>query len=80
VALLPLLVALAEEDEAVRNLKAGLTKTVRRLKALENVVMPELEREVREVAAAIAEEERDEAFRRDRLLARRSATLPLTWV
>ena len=68
-ALLPTLVRLAEEEEAVRNLQAGLLKTVRRLKALERVVIPRLEREVREVAAALEEEERDESVRRKAWLA-----------
>jgi V/A-type H+-transporting ATPase subunit D len=72
-ALLPTLVRLAEEDEAVRNLQAGLLKTVRRLKALERVVIPRLERDVREVAAALEEEERDESVRRKRWLAARLA-------
>jgi V/A-type H+-transporting ATPase subunit D len=63
-ALLPALVELAEEEEAVRNLQAGLAKTVRRLSALEQVVIPRLEREVREVTAALEEEERDESARR----------------
>lgn len=68
-ALLPALVGLAEEEEAVRNLHDGLVKTVRRLKALEQVVIPRLEREVREVAAALEEEERDESVRRKNWLA-----------
>jgi vacuolar-type H+-ATPase subunit D/Vma8 len=68
-ALLPALVGLAEQEEAVRNLQAGLIKTVRRLKALEQVVIPRLEREVREVAAALEEEERDESVRRKNWLA-----------
>jgi V/A-type H+-transporting ATPase subunit D len=68
-ALLPKLVALAEEEEAVRNLRTGLFKTVRRLKALEQVVIPRLEDEVRDVAARLEEEERDESVRRKRWLA-----------
>ena len=67
-ALLPALLALAEEEEAVRNLKAGLFKTVRRLKALERVVIPRLEHEVRDVAVALEEDERDESVRRKRWL------------
>jgi V/A-type H+-transporting ATPase subunit D len=73
-ALLPELIRLAEEEEAVRNLQVGLVKTVRRLKALEQVVIPRLEREVRGVAAALEEEERDEAVRRKRWLDRRTAS------
>ena len=68
--LLPTLTALAEEEEAVRNLQAGLIKTVRRLKALEQVVMPRLERDVRDVAAALEEDERDESVRRKSWLTR----------
>jgi V/A-type H+-transporting ATPase subunit D len=72
-ALLPALLALAEEEEAVRNLKAGLFKTVRRLKALERVVIPRLERDVRDVAVALEEDERDESVRRKRWLEATSA-------
>jgi vacuolar-type H+-ATPase subunit D/Vma8 len=43
------------------------------LKALERVVISRLEREVREVAAALEEEERDESVRRKRWLAARLA-------
>jgi V/A-type H+-transporting ATPase subunit D len=63
-ALLPTLIALAQEEEAARNLHDGLVKTVRRLKALEQVVIPRLERDVRDVAAALEEDERDESLRR----------------
>ena len=72
-ALLPQLVGLAEEEEAVRNLRTGLLKTVRRLKALEQVVIPRLEHEVRDVAAALEEEERDESVRRKAWLATAAA-------
>ena len=65
-ALVPGLVALAEEEEAVRNLRVGLAKTVRRLKALERVVIPRLERDVRDVAVALEEDDRDESVRRKR--------------
>jgi V/A-type H+-transporting ATPase subunit D len=68
-ALLPTLIALAQEEGAVRNLHAGLVKTVRRLKALEQVVIPRLERDVHEVAAALEEDERDESVRRKSWLA-----------
>jgi V/A-type H+-transporting ATPase subunit D len=69
-ALLPRLAELAEEAEAVRNLNTGLLKTVRRLKALERVVIPRLEQEVRDVAATLEEEERDESVRRKAWLTR----------
>jgi V/A-type H+-transporting ATPase subunit D len=68
-ALLPVLVRLAQEEEAVRNLQAGLMKTVRRLKALERVVIPRLERDIRDVSATLEEEERDESVRRRSWLA-----------
>jgi H(+)-transporting ATP synthase subunit D len=74
-AALPALVVLAEEEEAVRNLQAGLSKTVRRLKALEQYVIPRLEREAHEVAAALEEEDRDESIRRRRWLASHEADL-----
>jgi V/A-type H+-transporting ATPase subunit D len=69
-AILATLIQLAQEEEMVRNLQSGLEKTVRRLKALEQVVIPRLEREARDMAAALDEEERDESLRRRRWLAR----------
>jgi H(+)-transporting ATP synthase subunit D len=63
------LVRLAEEDEAVRNLQTALRKTVRRLKGLEQLVIPQLESEARAIAVALEEEERDDAVRARRLLA-----------
>jgi V/A-type H+-transporting ATPase subunit D len=57
------LIAFAEEDEAVRNLQRGLSKTVRRLKALEEIVLPRLEREAKAVSGAIEEDERDDTVR-----------------
>jgi V/A-type H+-transporting ATPase subunit D len=62
-ALLTALVAFAEADEAVRNLQRGLSKTVRRLKALEEIVLPRLEREAKAVSNAIEEDERDDTVR-----------------
>ena len=70
--LIPALVRLAQEDEAVRNLQAALRKTVRRLQALEQLVIPQLDREARAVAAALEEEERDDAVRARRWLTQRS--------
>ena len=67
--LIPTLIELAQEEEAARNLHAGLVKTVRRLKALEQVVIPRLARDVRDVAAALEEDERDESVRRKSWLA-----------
>ena len=73
-ALLARLIALAEDEEAVRTLQDGLRKTVRRLQALEKVVIPRLEREARTIAAALEEEERDEFIRREEWLAARAGT------
>lgn len=57
------LVTFAEEEEAVRNLQSGLTRTLRRLRALEEIVIPRLEREMHAVAAALEEDERDDTVR-----------------
>ena len=70
--LIPALVRLAQEDEAVRNLQVALRKTVRRLQGLEQLVIPQLDRETRAVAAALEEEERDDAVRARRWLTQRS--------
>jgi V/A-type H+-transporting ATPase subunit D len=75
-ALLPALVRLAEEEEAVRNLEAALRRTVRRMRALEQVVIPGLAREAQEVAAALEEEERDDVIRARRWLATRERSSP----
>ena len=68
-ALLPRLARLAEEDVAVRNLQRGLAKTLRRLNALDKIVLPHLDGEIHAVTSALEEEERDEAFRHKRWLA-----------
>ena len=57
------LVAFAEEDEAVRNLQSGLSRTIRRLRALEEMLIPSLEREAHSIALALEEDERDDAVR-----------------
>ncbi len=67
------LVRFAEEDEAVRNLQSGLARTVRRLKALEEVVMPRLDREFRDVTVALEEDERDDTVRRQAGPSRRTS-------
>ncbi|MFI5177990.1 MAG: V-type ATP synthase subunit D [Vicinamibacterales bacterium] len=66
---LPGILALAAEEAAVGRLRAALTRTVRRLNALDTLVLPELVRETHRVAAALEEEERDEAVRRKLWLA-----------
>ena len=62
--LLPRIVALAGEEAAVRGLRWGLQRTARRLNALEKAVLPSLEIELSDLGAALAEEEREDSFRR----------------
>lgn len=61
---LPALVRLAEHEMATRALRRALARTVRRLNALEQVVIPTLRREIHTVTDALEEEERDESVRR----------------
>ncbi len=65
------LVRLAELDAGAVALRRGLRKTARRLSALERVVIPGCEAEVREVQSGLEEEERDDAVRRRAWLAAR---------
>jgi V/A-type H+-transporting ATPase subunit D len=62
--LLPLVVELAEEESAARNLRRALLKASRTVNALKTVVLPRLEDEHRAIVGAIEEEERDETIRR----------------
>jgi V/A-type H+-transporting ATPase subunit D len=73
-AALAALVAHADAELAWRALRRGLARTARRLGALENVVIPRLRGELREIAAALDEDERDEALRRRRWLDARKRT------
>ncbi|HSC27870.1 MAG TPA: V-type ATP synthase subunit D [Vicinamibacterales bacterium] len=63
-ALLPLVVELAAQETAVRNLRRALQRTSRTLNALKDVLLPEVEADVRAVAAALEDEDRDERVRR----------------
>ena len=63
-ALLPQVLALASDEAAVNALHRGLQKTARRLNALEKSILPRLDREMRDLAGALEEEEREEASRR----------------
>jgi V/A-type H+-transporting ATPase subunit D len=58
------LVALAAEDVVVRQLRAALARTARRLNALDHVVLPGIAGDIRAISSALEEEERDEATRR----------------
>ena len=62
--LLQPLIVLATEEAAVRSLRRGLRQTARRLNALEKAILPALDREMRELTAALEEEEREESTRR----------------
>ena len=62
-ALLPSIVRLAQEEEVERTLRRGLRRTTRTLNALRNVLLPAVETDIRAVASALEEEERDEADR-----------------
>lgn len=62
------LFAFAAADAAVRRLKAALTRTARRLSALDRAVIPAVREELRLLSAALEEEERDDAVRRKQWL------------
>jgi V/A-type H+-transporting ATPase subunit D len=61
--LLPAIIRLAEDEEVERTLRRGLRRTTRTLNALRNVLLPVVETDIRAVASALEEEERDEAVR-----------------
>ena len=63
-ALIPQLVALAQEENAVTRLAAAMKKTTKLLNALQKVVLPRIEREIRTIVDGIEEDERDVALRR----------------
>ena len=60
-ALLPLLTRLAAIDSNIARLHAEYRRTVRRVRALEDVVLPEIERDAVFMEAVLEELERDEA-------------------
>ena len=62
--LIPHLVALAQEESAVARLAAAMKKTTKLLNALQKVVLPRIEGEIRAIVDGIEEDERDEAVRR----------------
>ena len=65
-AAIPDLLAYASTEASVGRLRRALQRTVRRLNALDRIVLPELEHKIQIVASALEEEERDEAVRRER--------------
>ena len=62
-ALLPALARLAQEEFAEATLRNGLRRTTRTLNALKNVLLPAVEGDLRAVASALDEDEREEALR-----------------
>lgn len=58
------LAAFAAEETAVRRLRAALSRTARRLNALDKQLIPEIRHEIQTLASALEEEERDDAVRR----------------
>jgi V/A-type H+-transporting ATPase subunit D len=63
-ALLPRIVALAQEELAVVRLSLAMKKTSKLLNALQKVVLPRIESNIRAIVDGIEEDERDEAIRR----------------
>ena len=71
-ALLPALLELAAEETAVARLRLALRKTTKIVNALQKMVLPRLEAQIRLTVESIDEEERDEAVRRKMRMATRS--------
>jgi vacuolar-type H+-ATPase subunit D/Vma8 len=65
-ALVPEIVRLAQEENAVARLQVAMRKITKLLNALRKVVLPRIEREIRATVEGIEEEERDEAARHAR--------------
>ncbi|HEX6087851.1 MAG TPA: V-type ATP synthase subunit D [Thermoanaerobaculia bacterium] len=63
-ALLPHVVTLAQEELAVVRLSMAMKKTTKLLNALQKVVLPRIESDIRAIVDGIEEDERDEAIRR----------------
>jgi V/A-type H+-transporting ATPase subunit D len=74
--LIPALLRLASQETAIRNLQRGLQRTTRTLNALKDMLLPELEADIRTVAAGLEEEERDERARWTRRLDFNPSTAP----
>jgi len=64
------LAALAADETAVQRLRLALARTARRLNALDQQVIPEIQRDIRQIGASLEEEERDDAVRRKLWLAK----------
>ena len=62
--LLPDVIRLAGEEHAVSRLRLTLRKTTKLVNALQKIVLPRLDHDIRVIIDSIEEEERDEAVRR----------------
>jgi V/A-type H+-transporting ATPase subunit D len=71
--LIPDVVALAQETIAVARLSVAMRKTTKLLNALQKVVLPRIERDIRAIVDGIEEDERDDAVRRRAAMARSPA-------
>jgi V/A-type H+-transporting ATPase subunit D len=58
------LVALSSHEAAVAALRRATLRTLCRVNALDHAVLPQIRRELREIAAALEEDEREESSRR----------------
>jgi H(+)-transporting ATP synthase subunit D len=69
------LVRLAEQEQAVTRLATAMRKTTRLLNALDKVILPGIDREIRLIVEELEEEERDESAR-SRVMARHRRARP----
>jgi V/A-type H+-transporting ATPase subunit D len=63
-ALIPQIVELAQEEIAVTRMSAAMRKTTKLLNALQKVLLPRIERDIRAIVDGLEEDERDDAVRR----------------
>jgi H(+)-transporting ATP synthase, vacuolar type, subunit D len=68
--LFPQVVALAQEEIAVARLSVAMRKTTKLLNALQKVVLPRIEKDIRAIVDGIEEDERDDSVRRRVAMAR----------
>lgn len=67
------LVELSSHEAASAALRRATLRTLRRVNALDNAVLPQIRRELRDIAAALEEDEREESSRRKVWLQQRPA-------
>jgi len=67
------LVALASHGAAANALRRATLRTLRRVNALDHAILPQIRRELRDIAAALEEDEREESSRRKIWMQLRSA-------